>query len=91
MVRNAIVDTLFTKLNCSYETAFEMLGVSMEDEQIRREKENNEKIDQIFSPRQTAYTTTGASNTGNAGGRPAGEDEAKEDKQTYDKERNKVT
>lgn len=90
-VRNAIVDTLFTKLNCSYETAFEMLGVSIEDEQIRRERENKDKVDEIFSPRQTAYTTTGASNTGDAGGRPTGEDEAKEDKQAYDKERNKVT
>lgn len=89
-VRNALVDTLFTKLNCSYETAFELLGVSMDDERIRRETENKTKVEQIFSPRQTAYTTTGGS-AGEKGGRPTGEDETKGDKQAYDKERNKVT
>ena len=86
-VRNTLVDTLFTKLGCSYETAFELLGVSVDDEKLRREQENNEDLESVFSPRQTAYTATGD----NSGGRPTGEDEAKGDKQAYDKERNKVT
>lgn len=92
-VRNALVDTLFTKLNCSYETAFELLGYSLEDEKIRREKENQEGIEEIFSPRQTAYTTNGENDNTDpvSGGRPRGTDKTKEDKQGYDKERNKVT
>lgn len=91
-VRNSLVETLFTKLNCSYETAFELLGYSLEDEIVRRTKENDDHVEQIFTPRQTAYTATGNTDSDNPdGGRPQGDDEGKEDKQGYDKERNKVT
>ncbi|MBO5970928.1 MAG: hypothetical protein J6S14_20825 [Clostridia bacterium] len=89
-VRNALVDTLFTKLGCSYETAFELLGVSVEDERIRRTQENADELETVFSPRQTAYTTTGQTN-GNTGGRPKSNDEGKADKQAYDEERHKAT
>ena len=51
-----LVNALFGKLNCSYETAFETLGLSIEDEKARRERENNEKLEEVFAPRLTPYT-----------------------------------
>ena len=92
-IRNSLAETLFNKLNCSYETAFELLGISIEDEKIRRKAENDERLEEIFAPRQTAYTTTGDSDGSDheEGGRPRGDDESKQDKQGYDQERNKVT
>ena len=60
-----LVNTLFGKLNCSYETAYETLGMSMEDEKIRRIKENDEELEEVFAPRLTPYTVSG--NTGYTG------------------------
>lgn len=60
-----LVNTLFGKLNCSYETAYETLGLSMEDEKIRRVKENDEELEEVFAPRLTPYTVSG--NSGGSG------------------------
>lgn len=67
-----LVNTLFGKLNCSYETAFETLGLSLEDEKIRREKENEEQLEMTFAPRLTPYTVSGNSSGGStaSGWRP---------------------
>lgn len=101
-MKTDLANTLFTKLNCSYETAFETLGMSLEDEKIRREKENKEGIEDIFAPRVNTFTTSGthsggSSATGNGpargsdnhGGRPAANDDDSIDpeKRDYDAQR----
>lgn len=78
-----LVNTLFTKLNCSYETAFDVLGFSVEDEKLKREAENKEKLDEIFAPRITAYTASGKENS-NPTSEPQNQDEGKSQ---YDKDR----
>lgn len=88
-LRMDLADFLFSKLNCSYETVFEVLGHNVEDEKAKREVENNEKYDEIFTPRLTAYT--GGGNTGDddgGDGRPADKDSKDPDKQLDDQIRN---
>lgn len=82
-----LVNALFTKLNCSYETAYEMLGMSYEDERRKREDENKEKTEEIFRPRLTAYTASGSADAKSAG-RPPAKESTDPDKQAYDKEVN---
>ena len=93
---------LFGTLNCSYETAYETLGLSLDDERIRREAENELKLEEVFSPRLTPYTVGGGSggkvgttnpngahnigNIGGGGGRPADQDSQTPDKQAYDQQ-----
>lgn len=93
-MKKMLAQFLFTTLNCSYETAYNILGYSVEDEKQKREKENENDFEDIFSSRATAYTTSG--NSGGSGddgdgeskpGRPAGEET---DKQLYDKARNEA-
>lgn len=86
-MKKDLVEMLFTKLNCSYETAFELLGINVEDEKTRRSAENKVGMDDVFKPRMTAYTTNGD----NQAGRPSNDDENTENKREYDKTRNQVT
>lgn len=86
-VKKDLADFLFTKMNCSYRTAFELFGINVDDEKLRRENENDAGIEEVFTPRQTAYTSTGD----DSGGRPAGDSPATENKRAYDQTRNEVT
>lgn len=86
-MRKSLAELLFCKFNTSYETAFEILGLSIEDEKQKRIKENNENLHETFFARETAYTSSGqGDNTGNTlGGRPKDTSlDANKDKQTYD-------
>ena len=74
-------------MNCSYRTAFELFDINVEDEKLRRESENEAGIEKVFTPRQTAYTSTGDG----SGGRPTGDDPSTENKRAYDQTRNEVT
>ena len=74
---------MYSKLNCSLESALEVLGVSIEDEKQKRIKENSEGIEDIFFPRKTSYTT--GSDVGGDTGRPADSDNL--EKQAYDNNR----
>ena len=85
-LRIELANILFTKLNCSYETAYELLGYGIEDEKMKREAENAGNYNEIFAPRQTAYTTTG--DDGGSGGRPKDENSKDPNKQADDKARN---
>jgi len=82
-IKKDLAELLFCKFNTSYETAFEILGLSVEDEKQKRIKENDEKLHETFFARETAYTSSGkGDNTGNPlGGRPKGDET---DKQIYD-------
>lgn len=77
---------LFNSLNCSYETAYETLGLSIEDEKIKRQRENEAKLEEIFMPRATSYTmpgsgssSTGKSTEGRGQGNKTGGDNGNED------------
>ena len=80
-MKKDLVELLYTKLNCSLESALDILGYNIEDEKQRRIKENDEGIDEIFFPRQTSYTASSDKT-----GRPTGNDDV--EKQVYDTERN---
>ena len=82
-MRKNIADFLFTKLSCSYKTAYESMGIDIDDEKQRRISENEDNLDEVFKVRQTSYTSSGD----DAGGRPASDNV--NDKQVIDKERNK--
>jgi len=89
-LRMELADILFSKFNASYETVFELIGYNVEDEKAKREIENDEGYDQIFTPRQTVYTTNGNSGDDSGGdGRPADKDSNDPDKQADDQQRNK--
>ena len=68
---------LYTTFNGSMETSLSMIGVDIEDEKSKREQENADGLEGIFTPRVTAYT--------NSGGRPADDDPNNPDKQIEDK------
>jgi hypothetical protein len=82
-----LVEVLYSKLNCSLETAYNMLGVRFEDEKQKRKQENTDKLDEIFKPRLTAYTNSG-SNSDDPGGRPPGNNDP--DTQQNDIDRRKA-
>lgn len=75
-IRKDIAEFLFGKLNCSYETVFKMFGFDIDDEKQKRIKENEEGLDQVFTPRLTIYTNSGNNDNGDSkAGRPKGKAE----------------
>lgn len=84
-VKQALSTYLYTTLNCSLQTALEVVGIDIEDERIRREQENSVKIEEVFFPRATGYTTPGGSGSGGGGGRPVTDNNP--DKTDYDQQR----
>lgn len=83
-MRKNISDFLFTKLSCSYKTAYESMGIDIDDETQRRMAENKDNLDEVFKVRQTSYTSSGD----DTGGRPASDNP--NDKQIVDREINKL-
>lgn len=75
---------LFSTFNCSVETALEMVGIDFKDEYARRKNENDLKMEDVFFPRASQYTTS----ADNSGGRPSEDNTENVDKQDYDKDRN---
>ena len=68
-MKRQISNYLFNTLGASRQTAFEMIGVSLEDEVQRREAENKNNYDEIFAPHETSYNSSNKSGGGgNAGG-----------------------
>ena len=87
-MKQDLAEFLYSKLNCSYRTAYETLDLNFNDELERRKKEKDEGIDKIFTPHPTSYNSSG--DTSNNIGRPEGStdsgNEIDESKQEYDKE-----
>lgn len=78
-MKKEIATTLYTIFNSSMSTSLEILGIDVEDEKLKRQKENDEGYSEIFQCRQTAYTSSGDGNVNNVG-RPAdGKDKDKQD------------
>ena len=76
---------LYSSFGCSRETSFSLVGVDVEDERVKREKENSDNLDGIFTPYATSYNSSGDESTP---GRPS--DSTDEDKQVYDEQYNQT-
>ena len=84
---------LYNTLNCSRETALGVVGVDVEDELHKRERENEDGLNDIFTPYSTAYTKS--SNSNDDGGSSEDttnqkQETTNEEKQSYDEEYNKT-
>lgn len=79
-MRKDLSELLFSKFNCSYTTAYELIGINVNDELDRRKTEKELGYDEIFTVHPTSYNSAGDSE--NAGGRPSGSDDLQ--KQEYD-------
>lgn len=85
-LKHSLATLLFSTMNCSYATAFEILGLDINDEVQKRTMENEKKYDEIFKPHGSQYTNSEKQNQeDNKGGRPA--DSNNKVKQQYDKTR----
>lgn len=84
-MRVELAKFIYGTLNASRETSFKLAGLDLNDEKIKREKEAEEGLDEIFTPRKTAYTT-GNEDEENDAGRPTSNDD--EGKQEFDKNYN---
>lgn len=67
-MKKDLAEFLFSKLNCSYKTAYEFLDINVDDEIERRKHERNNGIEEILIPHPTSYNSSGneAINTTNA-------------------------
>lgn len=55
-----LIELLYSKIGCSYQTVFEKLGMDYSTECSRREEENKNHIDEeIFYPHCTSFTVSG--------------------------------
>lgn len=85
-LKHSLATLLFSTMNCSYATAFEILGLDINDEVQKRTMENEKNYDEIFRPHGSQYTNSEKQNPeDNKGGRPA--DSNNKVKQQYDKTR----
>lgn len=78
-------ELLFSKFNCSYTTAYELIGLNAKDEAERLATEKDLGYDEIFTVHSTSYNSSGKSD--NPGGRPSNSQDP--EKQVYDIDYNK--
>ncbi len=83
-VKIQLIDLLYSKLNCSYETAYKIAGIDIQDEYMRREKETEEGYDKIFVPHLNGYTANGDAINNAKSGRPKSNED--KNKQEYDED-----
>lgn len=88
-LRTELAGMLFSTMNCSYETAYEVLGLDIKDEVAKRKIENENNYDEIFTPHGSQYTNS-SNIQNNTGGRPEKNNDTTETKKQYDKERQKA-
>ena len=91
-MKQELAKLLYTTFNVSYDTCLSLLGIDMNDEKIKREKENEENISEIFTPRATSFNSSGNSTDSddNGSGRPMEDTIENIEKQTYDKGYNDI-
>ncbi len=93
-VKEDLAKLLYCNFNSSMETALSILGLDINDEKAKREKENKENLHEIFFPRSTAYTSSGKGNilpkdVDNKSGRPKEDNIETIGKREYDELYNK--
>lgn len=85
-MKQDLAEFLFSKLNCSYQTAYETLDMDFQDEVEKRRTEKEKGVDDVFTPHPTSYNSSGDESDKN--GRPKGATEGNnyvdEKKQDYD-------
>ncbi len=85
-LRKEWATTLYTIFNLSMRTSLEVMGIDLDDEKAKRKAENDEKLEELFFVRSTAYTSSGSGKVDPPNnGRPKGEEN---DKQNYDQNYN---
>lgn len=89
-MKQDLAKLLYTTFNVSYETCLSILGIDINDEKIKREKENAENVNNIFTPRATTYNSSGSNTGDNESGRPMENTVENIEKQTYDKGYNDI-
>lgn len=82
-----IATFLYTTLNTSLETVYELVGLDINDEVIKRKAEKEKGYEDVFTPRATSFNSNGLENN-NGSGRPKSEET--NDKQNYDENYNKT-
>ena len=89
-LRKELAKLLYTTFNGSAETSLGLLGINAVDEKAKRQSENEEGYDKVFTARQTAFTTSNNTfnNTNDTNGRPKSNTD--KDKQIYDNQRNNI-
>lgn len=85
-MRMELSKMLYTTFGVSRETAFGLVGIDVEDERVKREKEDANGLSDIFRPYATSYNSDGGEE--DTGGRPA--DSEDPDKQGYDETYNET-
>ena len=80
-MKKDLAEFLYSKLNCSFRTAYETLDMNFNDEMERRIDEQDSGVNEIFIPHPTSYNSSG--NEDSLGGRPEGS--TNDSKQEYDK------
>lgn len=73
-MKRQLANFLFSTLGASYETAYGYLGLSMEDERAKRQRENENDVTTDFAPRDTAFTKSSSGGSGSGGGNGSGGD-----------------
>ena len=89
-MRMDLAKMLYATFSVSRETAFGMVGIDVEDERVKREKEDADGLNDIFVPYATSFNSDGSAddNDESEPGRPS--DSEDKDKQGYDEEYNKT-
>lgn len=79
-MKKDLAEFLYSKLNCSFRTAYETLDMDFNDELERRKAESDTGVNEVFVPHPTSYNSSG--NEENLGGRP--NNTTNDSKQEYD-------
>ena len=83
-IRKDLAEFLFSKLNCSFTTAYEILGYNFEDELEKRKDEINNGSYKYMSPHATSYNSSGSESSGRPLGSTTNGNDVDEQKQDYD-------
>ena len=87
-LKQELVSLLFSTMNCSYTTAYDILGLDINDEIAKRKFENEKNFDELFLPHKSQYTSSSKDDSSDKIGRPA--DSKNKSKQQYDKKRQEL-
>lgn len=85
-MRKDLSELLYSKFNCSYETAYSLVGIDVKDEIEKRKEEKRLGYEDILTVHPTSYNSSGNDSGESSGGRPSGSDDT--EKQAYDQDYN---
>lgn len=88
-MKQDLAEFLFSKLNCSYQTAYETLDMNYKEELERRKSEKEDGVEDVFTPHPTSYNSSGdKADSGRPTGSTTGNNEVDENKMEYDQNYN---